>query len=129
MKLREIEGKPSFKAGDKLGYFLWKDDKGIHLMWTTTGRLHGFNGKISGDNPLKIKEMVKLESNDLIVQPDPKTITWKTRTSNDLDGVIFETDAKIKLELLLDSAMIGRNNIYCGRSQKFPENNPFYLEF
>ncbi len=128
MKLREIEGKPSFKLGDKLGYFLWKDKDGIHLIWTTKGRLHSFRGKITGDANLTIKKRIQLESNDQLEQPDPKTITWETRTGNDIDGLIFTTDEKFRMELMVDSVKIGRNNIYCGRSLHIPDHNPFTVE-
>lgn len=127
MKLREIEGQPSFKPGEKLGYFLWKDNKGIHLVWTTKGALHGFTGTITGESPVKIKERLKLESNDKIIQPNPNTITWDTRTARDIDGVLFETDSDFKLELMVDSVKIGRNNIYCGRSMRLPDHNPFTI--
>lgn len=127
MKLKEIEGIPSYKPGDRTGYLLWKDDDGFHLIWTSQRNLHGFRGKITGKKPVTIKKLEKLESNDLIKQIDPQTITWETRTEKDIDGVIFETDGDFTLELLMDSVKIGVSGIFCGRTFRRPLSNPFIV--
>ena len=128
MDLKEVDGTPTFKPGDRTGYLLWKDNEGFHLIWTAQRNLHGFRGTITGlKGPVTIKEVVKLESNDLIKQVDPKTITWETRTEQDIDGVIFKADGDFKLELLMDSVKIGVNGIFCGRTFRRPLSNPFIV--
>ncbi|NVM29698.1 MAG: hypothetical protein HWN65_12720 [Candidatus Helarchaeota archaeon] len=127
MKAFEIKGKPSFKPGDKTGYFLWKDQDGFHLVWTTTGDLHGFKGKITGNKPLVLKKVLKLETNDQILQPDPNKITWITRTGSDTDGMIFDAEEDFTLDLGIDSVQAGPNIIFCGRSSQRPRKNPFTI--
>ncbi len=127
MNINEIRGKPPFKPGIKTGYFLWKDDEGIHLIWTTTGSMHGFKGKIIGTKPLIIKKLDKLESNDQILQADPNTITWTTRTKSDTDGLIFDAEGDFTLELGIDSIKIGTNQIFCGRSMRKAPKNPLTI--
>ena len=127
MKLRDIEGKPSFRSGSRIAYFLWRDKEGFHLIWTTTGVLHSFRGEITGNKPLTIRKLVKLESNDKIIQPDSQTIIWDTRTQNDIDGVTFDTEEDFTLKLMLDSTRIGLNGILCGRTMRRPLRNPFTI--
>jgi hypothetical protein len=41
-----FEGRPQFKEGNALGYFVWREDGKWKLRWTTFGALHQFNGRI-----------------------------------------------------------------------------------
>ncbi|HUX98169.1 MAG TPA: hypothetical protein VMV49_01325 [Candidatus Deferrimicrobium sp.] len=128
MELKDIKGIPPFKPGRKLGYFLWEEEDGLHLMWSTTGDLHYFRGTITGDKKINIKKLVKLESNDEVQQASSKMIQWETRTQADGDGVIFEAEADFTLDLSLDNNKIGFNFIYCGISMRHPTSNPFTIK-
>jgi hypothetical protein len=125
MELKDIKGKPNVRPGSKLGYFLWKESDGFHLLWMTMGAMHGFRGKITAKKPVTIKKLVKLESNDVITQVDPNTISWETRTQNDTDGLIFESEGNFTVELLMDSKKIGLSNVFCGLTLRKPTSNPF----
>ena len=41
-----FDGRPEFKEGKALGYFIWRDGDTWKLRWTTFGAQHGFNGRI-----------------------------------------------------------------------------------
>ncbi|MHA1266466.1 MAG: hypothetical protein ACTSRS_14625 [Candidatus Helarchaeota archaeon] len=127
MKVKDLQGRPPFRPGSHLGYFLWQELDGFHLLWMSKGDLHGFRGKIIGKDEIKLRKLVKLESNDLIKQVNSNTITWETRTQNDTDGLIFETTNDFTLELYLDSNRIGLNSIFCGRTMRRPLSNPFIV--
>ncbi|MDD1777334.1 MAG: hypothetical protein LUQ65_04125, partial [Candidatus Helarchaeota archaeon] len=74
MQVKEIQGAPPFKPGKTTGYFFWQENNNFFLEWTTTGFLHSFRGKIIGKKPIKIINLIRLESNDSVTQPNPKTI-------------------------------------------------------
>ena len=41
-----FDGRPEFKEGKALGYFIWRDGDTWKVRWTTFGAQHGFNGRI-----------------------------------------------------------------------------------
>lgn len=42
-----FEGKPQFKEGKALGYFVWKDGDTWKVRWTTFGAEHRFSGNVT----------------------------------------------------------------------------------
>ena len=128
MESKIIQGKPSIRPGSTTGYFLWNDEEGLHLIWTAKGRMHSFRGTISGQSPVTIKQLVKLESNDLVKQAGPNSIVWETRTQSDIDGVIFEAQGAVKFDLLVDNVKCGPNQINCGMAMRHPSTNPFLVK-
>ena len=41
-----FDGRPEFKEGKALGYFIWRDGDTWKVRWTTFGAQHGFYGRI-----------------------------------------------------------------------------------
>jgi hypothetical protein len=41
-----FDGRPKFKEGKALGYFIWRDGDTWKLRWTTFGAVHRFSGRI-----------------------------------------------------------------------------------
>ena len=41
-----FDGKPTFKEGKALGYFIWRDGNTWKLRWTTFGAEHRFSGRV-----------------------------------------------------------------------------------
>jgi hypothetical protein len=72
--------------------------------------------------------LIRLESNDNVTQPKKNTIQWEAQCQTDIDGIQFETEGQIKLELVIDNIKIGLNEIYCGISMQHPPSNPFTIE-
>ncbi|MBI1875506.1 MAG: hypothetical protein HYS05_16690 [Acidobacteria bacterium] len=44
-----FDGKPAFKEGHDLGYFVWKDGNTWKVRWTTFGATHRFTGSVVAD--------------------------------------------------------------------------------
>ena len=42
----QFDGKPTFKEGKALGYFVWRDGDTWKLRWTTFGAEHRFSGRV-----------------------------------------------------------------------------------
>ena len=128
MQVKDIQGVPPFKPGRITGYFFWQEKTSFYLEWTTTGFLHSFRGTIIGTMPIKIINLIRLESNDSVTQPNPKAIRWEAQCQKDIDGIQFETEGPLKLELIIDNIKIGLNQIYCGTAMLHPLSNPFTIE-
>jgi hypothetical protein len=41
-----FDGRPAFKEGKALGYFIWRDGDTWKLRWTTFGAEHRFTGRV-----------------------------------------------------------------------------------
>jgi hypothetical protein len=41
-----FDGKPEFKEGKALGYFIWRDGETWKIRWTTFGAAHKFTGRV-----------------------------------------------------------------------------------
>ena len=128
MQLKEIQGAPTFKPGKTIGYFFWQVKNSFYLEWTTTGFLHSFRGEIRSTKPIKIVELIRLESNDEVTQPNANFIRWEAQCQKDIDGIQFETEGQLTLDLIIDNIKIGLNRIYCGMAMQHPPSNPFIIE-
>lgn len=47
ISVAQANGRPEFKEGKALGYFLWKDGDTWKVRWTTFGAEHRFNGRVA----------------------------------------------------------------------------------
>ena len=55
-----FNGRPTFKEGKALGYFIWRDGDTWKLRWTTLGAEHRFNGHINVEGG-EITSMKKID--------------------------------------------------------------------
>ena len=64
-----VEGRPEFKEGRELGYYVWADGDTWHIRWTTTGALRHFTGHVTADGgELKSLKRVDVEQERKIVR-------------------------------------------------------------
>jgi hypothetical protein len=58
-----FEGRPTFAEDTELGYFVWRDEDGWHLRWTTKGQLRRFHGSVTAEGgELKSLKRIDVES-------------------------------------------------------------------
>src|SRR5688500_20135153 len=65
-----FDGRPTFKEGKALGYFIWRDGDTWKLRWTTFGAEHGFNGRIvleGGD--IKSFKRIDVDEERKVIRP------------------------------------------------------------
>jgi hypothetical protein len=65
-----FDGRPEFKEGKALGYFIWRDGDTWKLRWTTFGAEHGFNGRIvleGGD--IKSFKRIDVDEERKVIRP------------------------------------------------------------
>ena len=82
-----FDGRPTYKEGKALGYFVWRDGDTWKRRWMTFGANHKFNGRIVVDK---------------IEQEEEHSVLWLTNTNDDVDGVdVKVTDGATGLRLML----------------------------
>jgi len=123
-------GRPAAKAGDYLGYLVWRDDNGWHVRWSTAKVVRGFSGSIQaiGGTFLDAKG-VGLESKTDHLSISPGLIKYSAKAAQHQDGIDFKLSPKTKLvrfELLIDGKP-ERERVIVGRGKQRPPSIPFEI--
>src|SRR5262245_48930568 len=82
MPAKALDGQPKMEIGDDYGYFLWHDNDGAHLRWTTKGNKHVFSGTVRSGGGIEEIKGVKLEGPDWLVRTGPNGFKWSTTTES-----------------------------------------------
>ena len=123
---RICRGKPNFTVSSDFGYFLWHDDEGFHLRWTTKSKTRRFTGVVSSDSAISDIGRVQKESSDWVKRDGQKSFTFDTTSVGKLDGVRFRTSGKeLSIRLMLDGHLIDVRHIHIGATGAHPRSNPF----
>jgi hypothetical protein len=65
-----FEGKPSFKEGRDLGYYVWSEGDTWHVRWTTTGAMRHFTGTVAAEGgDLKSLKRIDVEEERKVIRP------------------------------------------------------------
>lgn len=82
-------GKPDYTMGRDIGYYIWQDDAGWHIRWTSPTR-YEFKGDITNNGIFENVRGYAFEENDY-TENDNTTIRFSGVTSGDEDGIDFKT--------------------------------------
>lgn len=65
-----FEGKPAFKEGRDLGYYVWSDGDTWHVRWTTMGAKRHFRGTVVAEGgELKSLKRIDVETERKVIRP------------------------------------------------------------
>jgi hypothetical protein len=131
-----VRGQPAINLTNRPMYFLWLDDAGWHLRWTTRRFGREAAGLMSTDGRFNEFRRVSLEEGDQVARGDG-LVAWETRTGRavrvadrpgDMDGIDFRTTGqRLSFTLLMDGDPIPTDQIFIGASGTHPRNNPFRI--
>ena len=97
------DGRPIYPAGQKLGYFLWKENGTWLLRWSSDQTSHQFTGQLKSDGKINIVNRFNIEQGDSIVQDSPKFIDFSTYEKFAEDGIDFTVDGSfVEFDLYID---------------------------
>ena len=125
------EGAPQIGPGQARGYFLWHDEGGWHVRWTTRGQRHNFSGKLKCDGAFDSFTPISTERGDHIKMANRAAITFNTSTTSGTDGFDFRLTrptSHVTFDLYLDGQRIYPAEIFLGSSMAHPPGNPFTLD-
>jgi hypothetical protein len=119
-----VNGRRGFHAGGELGYFIWHDDDGWHIRWTTGGRTHGFTGEIRSDGALHDVKAVRTEKGDVVVRA-VQDLVFRATSTGGVDGFDFRTKGdRVTFRLRIDELQADRTRVSVGAAGIHP-GNPF----
>ena len=65
-----FDGRPAFKEGRDLGYYVWADGDTWHVRWTTMGAKRHFTGHVTAEGgELKSLKRIDLETERKVIRP------------------------------------------------------------
>lgn len=127
-----FEGAPPIGPGTVRGYYVWHDDSGWHVRWTTKGVRHRFSGTLKCKGEFREFVPVSADRRDWIsVEGDRRRATFDTITGAGQDGFDFRLTPhtrRVTFELRIDGQKIYPGEIFLGSSMSNPGSNPFTLE-
>lgn len=126
-----LEGKPdALQRWDARGYFIWHDNKGMHLRTATHGQERVFTGVIRTDGKFTNVDDFRLEGADRIrLSRDRDTITFRFVTGRAAEGLDFrlKNGERVTFELYMDGHRIDRKEIFLGDRGRHPRSSHFSL--
>jgi len=126
------EDKPdALRPGNSQGYFIWRDQQGVHIRITTSGKLHVFSGMVRTDGEFK-DVFGKTDCHDdyFHVEGRQKRIVFRFTSTGDVAGLDFHVQdgKKLSFSLSMDGEEINPNSIYIGAEGWHPESNKFTID-
>jgi len=128
-----VQGQPEYYqegAHHHRGYYIWKDDEGLHVRTTTRGMQHEFSGVIRTDGEFVHIRGARLEQDDFYrVSRDGDRIRFKFETSGGKDGLDFRIreGTYVNFELYMDGQRIDPREIHIGARGFHPHRSVFTL--
>ncbi len=126
---RYWEGRPDFVPGDARGYFIWNDDNGWHVRWTTKGERHLFAGTITCDGIFMDVRAIS-QTGDFIKKTANNTILFDTEAAGDMDGVDFRlspSTTTVTFDLKMDGRAATLDRVRIGKAKHLPDRMPFRI--
>ncbi|MFA5894007.1 MAG: FlgD immunoglobulin-like domain containing protein, partial [Candidatus Margulisiibacteriota bacterium] len=123
-------GKPDYKAGTDLGYFIWSDDDGYHLRWSVDGSNHKFTGNIILTSGAGYSDVKTIGGGITVKSP---LISWDSSISGGEGGIDFKVAAgQLMISTKTDedpaSPSITADNVYLGISKFSQQYLPIIID-
>jgi hypothetical protein len=127
--LRWWEGRPSFTEGTEVGYFVWNDEGGWHLRWTSSrGERHRFSGIVRCNGAFVNFMPMSMGPGDWAKQSSRGLLQFDAQALRyDKDGMDFRMDQSatyIVLDLRIDGRAAPTRMVRIGRNSIRPQDMP-----
>jgi hypothetical protein len=119
-----------FMPGASFGYYLWEDEKGVHIFWSVDRKDTSFSGTIAVDGELTDYELVDWEDADN-ADIDDGIVSFTANLSREdySDGIILKVTDYEKLELdLMINGVYDLSRVHTGAFLNNPSTSPFIIE-
>jgi flagellar hook assembly protein FlgD len=114
----QYTGKPSYTPGKDLGYYIWTDEAGWHIRWSSDGTNHHFTGSLMGSGLSGIRGQGIELSN-----ANGSFVNWDKTMSGGEAGIDFTADSGAmviitpKIDEDLNVPAFNADNIYLGMTK------------
>ena len=126
---QDFQGKPHFKPGKVLGVFVWHDEGGQHVRFTSKGKkAKHFTGEICAATITKA-DGVELEDNDSVaIGPEGHCVKFDLTVDGAVDGIDFRADGdEVTYDIKLHDKPVAASLVHIGKHSLHPKKHPFVL--
>ena len=119
-----------FVPGASYGYYIWEDEKGVHIFWSVDRKDTSFSGTIAVDGELTGYELVDWEDADNADTSD-SIVSFTANLSREdySDGIILQVTDYKQLELdLMINGVYDLSRVHAGAFLNNPSTSPFIIE-
>lgn len=130
-RLADHDPGPALTASSPVGYYLWHNDDGYHLVSHGPGDQHHFVAVLRTGGTFTNVDPRSLEPGDTVqVLDNGHELRFDAHTFGGFDGVHFRIDGgeHLLVNLRLDSQEIDTGSIYLGSAETHPAADPFVLD-
>lgn len=125
----DFQGRPEFKVGDQLGAWVWHDEEGQHVRFTTKGTtVHHFAGEICSKQILKADGFALEDKDSVAIGPEGHCVKFDFTTDGAVDGVDFRVEGdEVTYTFAMDEKPMADGLIRIGKREVHPRKHPFIL--
>jgi len=119
-----------FIPGASFGYYIWEDEKGVHVFWSADRKNTSFSGTIAVDGGLDGYELVDWEDADIVGTGDSiVSFTANLGTEDYSDGIILKVKdyEEIEFDLMINGGY-DLARVHKGIFLNNPADSPFIIE-
>jgi len=122
--------KVTFLPGASYGYYIWEDEKGVHIFWSVDRKDTSFSGTIAVDGELTDYELVDWEDADnAVIDNGIVSFTANLSRQDYSDGIILQVTDYEQLELdLMINGVYDLSRVHTGAFLNNPSTSPFIIE-
>jgi len=126
-----LDGKPDkFMLHSRTGYFIWQDEKGLHIRTTSSGERHVFTGTIRTDGVFEDTYESSRAGDDFFrINGDRDKITYRFTNAGNRSGIDIYVNGGtyVAFNLSMDGEAIDPDRIFIGGDGWHPGSHKFML--
>jgi len=124
-----FQGRPDFSVGDNLGAFVWHDDGGQHVRFTTKGKVpHHFTGKVCGVKVTSLTPHELEDKDSAVIGPEEHCVIFDLHVDGAADGFDFRVEGDVvNYEFHQDGKLMPAGLIRIGAHNHHPADGTFIL--
>jgi len=129
LKPPAYQGKPDFAAEEGAGAFVWHDEAGLHVRFSTKGMPRQLHGRVCTPNRAITYTPVRTDYGDKLRKgPEGHCVHYDFNTADRVDGFDLRAPGSIvKFDFHVGEHQLAPEHIHIGAQNAHPKNSPFVL--
>jgi len=125
-----FQGKPDIEATSGAGAFVWHDDDGLHVRFSTKGDFRRLHGEVCTPDRVVEFSPVRTDYGDLLQRgPQGQCVLFDFHTAGQVDGFDIRAPGDVvRFDFRMDDQKLSTEHIFVGAENTHPSRTPFFLD-